>query len=123
MRRCALPIVIASTAILGACTSSIIDEGSDMPPSGSTFDPATPPATGSGIDQSRSGLETREPDTCQIDEFRGFTGQPATVAESAVSGRPVRVIPPDAIVTQEYLPRRVNFFTDGAGTVVRVTCG
>ena len=68
-------------------------------------------------------LERRVPDLCQLDQVRAFVGQPVSYAPVSSLDRPVRVIGPDDIVTQEYNPRRVNFYTDAYGTVTRVSCG
>lgn len=82
-------------------------------------------AEGVQVVQGESGLLERLPDTCRLDDYRGFVGQPA--ATVSVSARPYRVIGPGDIVTQEYDPMRVNFFHDGAegatGLVTRVSCG
>lgn len=85
------------------------------------------PAAAEGVEvvQGESGLLERLPDTCRLDDYRGFLGQPA--AAVSVSARPYRVIGPGDIVTQEYDPMRVNFFHDGSegttGLVTRISCG
>ncbi len=69
------------------------------------------------------GLVERMPDTCQLENYRQFVGQDALNASFRVTDRPVRIIAPDAIVSQVYDPRRVNFYTDAAGRVGRISCG
>ena len=34
-----------------------------------------------------------------------------------------RVIGPDTIVTKDYRPERINFYTDANGTITRISCG
>ena len=69
------------------------------------------------------GLVERLPNTCQLQNYEGLQGREATSAASTVTDRPVRVIAPGDIVSQEYDPRRVNLYTDGSGLVTRVICG
>lgn len=80
---------------------------------------------GSGVvtAQGPGGLVERLPDTCQLDSYRQHVGQDAVTASFAVTDRPVRIIAPDSIVSQVYDPQRVNFYTDSAGRVVRISCG
>jgi hypothetical protein len=70
-----------------------------------------------------AGLQERLPDTCGLDAYRPYVGRDGVTAASQVVDRPVRVIAPDAIVSQVYNPRRVNFYTDAEGRVARVSCG
>ncbi|MEQ3748602.1 MAG: I78 family peptidase inhibitor [Celeribacter sp.] len=68
-------------------------------------------------------LVEREPDLCQLDLVRPYVGQTTAVIPTIGLDRTYRVVKPDDIVTQEYNPRRVNFHTDGYGTITRVACG
>lgn len=72
---------------------------------------------------NEGGLLERLPDTCRLEDYQQFAGQSGASAAAGVSDRPVRIIGPADIVTQEYNPQRVNFYTDGAGIVQRITCG
>jgi len=94
-------------------TTAPLEEGSDAGEDGS--DTVTRPGPG--------GLVERLPNTCQLENYRQFVGADGLTAASQVIERPTRVVAPDAIVSQVYEPRRVNFYTDGAGRVVRVSCG
>lgn len=69
------------------------------------------------------GLVERLPNTCRLEDYQQFQGQPGSAALSGVIDRPVRVIAPADIVTQEYNPQRVNFYTNGSGVVQRIICG
>jgi len=84
-------------------------------------------AGGSGSDvvteEGPGGLVERLPDTCQLENYRQYVGQDALNASFQVTERPVRIVAPDAIVSQVYDPQRVNFYTDGAGRVARISCG
>lgn len=83
--------------------------------------------TGSGVglsdSSSTSGLVERTPDTCRLEEFEGFVGQPASVLDTLPTTRPVRLVPPGAIVTNEYNPQRVNVDVNASNMIVGVRCG
>jgi hypothetical protein len=58
-------------------------------------------------------------DTCGAAAFQGAIGSLAselTLPESA------RVIGPDTIVTQDFVPERLNVITDAAGRVTELRC-
>ncbi len=80
---------------------------------------------GSGVvtAQGPGGLVERLPDTCQLESYQQYAGQDAVTSASRVVDRPVRIIAPDSIVSQVYDPQRVNFYTDSAGRVARISCG
>lgn len=69
-----------------------------------------------------SGLEEKLPDTCKLDNYQTFVGQPlaANVIPDTVKSR---IVQPGTILTQEYVADRVNFYVDETGTVIRVICG
>lgn len=69
------------------------------------------------------GLVERLPNTCRLENYQRFVGQEALAASFQVTDRPVRIVAPDAIVSQVYDPQRVNFYTDGSGRVARLSCG
>jgi hypothetical protein len=71
----------------------------------------------------QSGLVERLPNTCKLENYQQFQGQPASILASAVIDRPWREVRPDAIVTQEYNPGRLNFHTNAAGVIQRIACG
>ncbi len=86
------------------------------------------PATDTGLESgglepvNTSGLEEKLPDTCKLDNYRAFVGQP--LAASAIpTGINSRIVKPGTILTQEYDAARVNFYVDEAGTITRVICG
>lgn len=70
-----------------------------------------------------NGLLEREPDTCRLSDYRYLQGQNSAAVQGAGITRPYRVIGPEDIVTQEYNPMRVNFYTDNSGRIGRVSCG
>jgi hypothetical protein len=63
------------------------------------------------------------PDDCGASGFQGLVGQSHEIAEMLELEQPIRVIPSGAAVTTDYLPERINFDLDEAGTIVRITCG
>lgn len=55
--------------------------------------------------------------------FPQWVGKP--IDETAVRrlGRPYRIVPPDAAVTMDHVPERINLHTDAKGIVTKVRCG
>lgn len=62
-------------------------------------------------------------DTCGAAPHAALIGQPATALERVLIMRQVRVIHPDAMVTMDFIPARINFEIDAAGRIARITCG
>lgn len=69
------------------------------------------------------GLNDKEPDTCHAGNFLFYIGKPVSELQVAVAGRPLMVVAPGALGTQEYQSDRINAFVDGAGLVYRLSCG
>lgn len=69
------------------------------------------------------GLIERAPDTCNLGGVSYLNGQPASAVQGASITRPYRIVGPSDIVTQEYNPMRVNFYTDDSGRINRIACG
>jgi len=63
------------------------------------------------------------PDTCNAAEHEGLIGQDVTVLEQNLLLGPVRIIRPGQLITQDYLPERVNFNVNAADKVTSVRCG
>jgi hypothetical protein len=101
----------------GSVTTQTLDgdAGDGTSGEGDGSDTVTQPGPG--------GLTERLPDTCQLDDYRQYVGREGVTAAPRVIDRPVRVIAPDAIVSQVYNPQRVNFYTDAEGRVTRISCG
>ena len=81
---------------------------------------AGPPGPGAIVE---AGPVERLPNTCRLEEFERFRGLPAIEVPDEGLGRPARVIGPEDIVSQEFDPARVNFYTDSTGVVARIGCG
>ncbi|RYH11019.1 hypothetical protein EU800_06780 [Tropicimonas sp. IMCC6043] len=75
------------------------------------------------IEGGPSGLTERLPDTCKLENFQQYKGLTKPEIDAAGLAVPYRVVGQTDIVTQEYNPMRVNFYTDDAGRVVQVSCG
>jgi len=75
------------------------------------------------VDSGIRGLQEREPDVCGASAFQVLVGQPAEAAANLPTDKPVRVIPFGAIVTQEYIPNRINVRLDPEGIILRIDCG
>lgn len=59
---------------------------------------------------------------CLSEAQKALPGRPASAAAPLLPSN-ARIIPPDGLVTQDYLPGRVNVNTDSAGIITRVWCG
>lgn len=69
------------------------------------------------------GWNDKEPDTCKASQYQYLVGQPATALGTAGITRAYRVIPPGALVSQEYDSQRIDVQTDNEGIILRLTCG
>lgn len=78
---------------------------------------------GQVIEGGADGLTERLPDTCKLESFAYLKGLTAGAVQAAGFTEPYRVIAPTDIVTQEYNPMRVNFYTNSAGKIERIACG
>lgn len=87
--------------------------------------PVAVPEPGSGADlvDVTPGWNEVEPNTCHLDDFAQYQGQPAAVVEAAGITRAFRIIPEGGIVTQEYAAGRVNFWLNRRSEVERIGCG
>lgn len=85
-------------------------------------EPEPVPVLDPAIDRT-PGLNDKEPDTCHAGNFLFYVGRPVSELQVAVSGRPLRVIAPGALGTQEYSADRIDAFVDDKGLVYRLSCG
>lgn len=69
------------------------------------------------------GLNDKEPDTCHAGLFTYYIGKPVTEVQAAVAGKPLMVIAPGSLGSQEYDSARINAFVDDKGLVYRLSCG
>ena len=96
-------------------------------PDGTVIDPALAMVEedpyGETVEGGADGLTERLPDTCKLAQFQQFQGASEAEVNGAGIAAPFRVIGPTDIVTQEYNPMRVNFYTDESGRVSRIACG
>ena len=60
------------------------------------------------------------PDSCGALDYAGMIGTPIAAAAFPAG---VRTIGPDAIVTQDHVPARLNVLVDGRGTITGFRCG
>ncbi len=75
--------------------------------------------------QGGTAIDSAKPDedTCGAAALQRYIGQPATVDDFAMAGRPVRVIPDMGAVTTDYVPNRLNVELDKTGLIKRIYCG
>lgn len=74
---------------------------------------AVPPADASG--------DVPSPDCARA--FATFVGQPRSVLLATTFTAPIRIIDPGEVVTQDYLPDRINFVIVRDRRIERVYCG
>lgn len=101
MMRWLLPII--ATLLLPACLAS---------------------ANGDGA-LSQDALPQGGADICGAAEHADLIGQPLAVAQARAETlqQRVRIYGPSAVVTMDYLERRINFEHDIEGIVRRIRCG
>lgn len=102
--RCCLPVVLM--AFLIGCAQRP--------------EPAAAPTLLPPVD---NGLVEREPDSCGATDLSYLIGQNEGMLRAVKTKGAYRVIPPGAIVTQEYDSFRLNIQVDENGTIERLTCG
>lgn len=148
MRGLRLAFVGVAVGLLSACAPpplEVISDGPDFE-SGITVNPvAAPPlATVDPIETAVIDADSNEPvivenefdqvddtgvlierlpNTCRLQNYQQFVGQDAAVLAGAGLDRAWRVVGPNAIVTQEYNPARLNFRTNASGVIQRIICG
>lgn len=69
------------------------------------------------------GLNDKEPDTCRAGLFGFYIGRPVAEIQAAVADKPLMVLAPGALGTQDYNAARINAFVDDKGLVSRLSCG
>ncbi|SDJ69419.1 I78 family peptidase inhibitor [Aliiruegeria lutimaris] len=134
-------VMAISLAALAGCESSTNDPisedmfMSDPVTATPLNESATSPTFGAGVeaieedpyDQTieggADGLTERLPDTCKLENYQQYRGLTATDVSAAGLSVPHRVVAITDIVTQEYNPMRVNFYTDGNGRITQISCG
>ncbi|MBJ3763268.1 hypothetical protein ILP92_10970 [Maribius pontilimi] len=63
------------------------------------------------------------PAACGADRYQSFVGGPVAAAQQAAGQSITRVYAQGDPVTMDLIPERINFVTDGNGTVVQIACG
>lgn len=80
-------------------------------------DPAPAPA------QGISGLTERKPDLCGAAKIADAVGKPSSVIPTLGLTRDYRIVEYRGIEAQVYVPNRVVFRLDEAGTITSIDCG
>ena len=80
-------------------------------------DPAPPPA------QGITGLTERKPDLCGAAKIADAVGKPSSVIPTLGLTREYRIVEYRGIEAQVYVPNRVVFRLDEAGTITSIDCG
>jgi chorismate-pyruvate lyase len=64
------------------------------------------------------------PDECGATGLQGLIGQSGEIARLLdFADQPVRVLPPNSIVTLDLRPDRLNIHLDEADVIIRIECG
>lgn len=67
--------------------------------------------------------QTQSDDPCGAQTLQSLVGQPADRFEPSAWTGPVRVIPPNGVMTMDHRPQRLNVDVDTAGDIQRLWCG
>lgn len=81
-------------------------------------DPAPAP-----LPPADNGLVEREPDSCGAGDLQHLIGQNEGMIRTVRTKGAYRIIPPGALVTQEYDSFRLDVHVDDAGTILKLSCG
>lgn len=120
-----LALILGATLAVAGCQRSgdaDLVQVMDVPPvsvqgdTGAAVDPSDPT-----LRDGPGTLLDREPDTCGAAALQVYLQQPASALP--LSDQPLRIIGPTSIVTQDYIPNRVNAYTDAEGRIQRISCG
>ena len=84
--------------------------------------PAPAPVFDPSVDVT-PGLNDKEPDTCHAARYRFFVGKPPAELQAVLDGKPMVVMGPGSLGSQEYSSARINAFVDEAGMIYRLSCG
>ncbi len=76
-------------------------------------EPTAPPQT---------AQQATDEDTCGMAAFRHLIGTPASAIDQSTLPPRTRIITPDAMVTQDFAPGRLNIFTGTDGKVSSMRC-
>ena len=99
-------LVLLAFAAMTACTTMPASTSSKAP---ETSEPAVMPP--------------EQADACKAKSYQGLIGKPATDPGVPPSGRLVRHIRPDSIVTMDYVFARLNVEIDTNGVITGIRCG
>jgi hypothetical protein len=99
----ALMRMVAGAVLMGSAAACVPVE----PGPGGPYPPVTP----GGVNQ------------CGALDLQFLVGGPASALNTMRFNKPVRVIYPNTMVTEDYSPDRLNFDVDYSGRITRVSCG
>ncbi len=99
----ALMRMVAGAVLMGSAAACVPVE----PGPGGLYPPVTP----GGVNQ------------CGALDLQFLVGGPASALNTMRFNKPVRVIYPNTMVTEDYSPDRLNFDVDYSGRITRVSCG
>lgn len=62
-------------------------------------------------------------DACGADALQQLVGGPVAALDTDALDQPVRLIPPDTMVTMDHRPDRLNVDLDAQDRITRIWCG
>lgn len=85
-----------------------------------------PPSDGQPESPAAAGPQTAEEataqDTCGASRFTGLIGTPASDIDQSTLPAGARIITPETMVTQDFVPSRLNIITGTDGRVSSLQC-
>jgi len=64
-----------------------------------------------------------QPDTCGLEQQLHLIGKPIAGYDRTRATGPVRIMGPNAVMTLDHNPLRINIVHDASGKVTRLSCG
>lgn len=117
MKRLILAAALALTAAPMASAQFIATPGQFMPTPEANAHPVIGVGGWTGIPQPPRN------DGCGAGSMQSYVGQPLSYAYATDAAMNARILRPDAVVTMDYIPHRLNFHVDQADMISRIACG
>jgi hypothetical protein len=106
-------LITACVLALAACTPPATTEAPPETPVAETT--TTPPAP-------TNAAEATAQDTCGASAHQALIGTPASAIDLATLPAGTRIVTPETMVTQDFVPTRLNITTGTDGNVASLNC-
>ena len=70
----------------------------------------------------QNAAEATAQDTCGASAYQSLIGTPASAIDLANYPEGTRIVTPETMVTQDFVPERLNITTDTSGNVASLNC-